>query len=217
MRVTVTRINGKKTHIMLPLSTDHWRCWSAFTDLTASTRAAACMASHHQQLLTPCSASPAENSMLVGSGTAGLTDGFWGWTAWGILVELLCSALCCIQFSHTLYSYSELRISISPCNTTDVARAGCFFLPFHCHFPTALELGWRRNPQSTESCSGYPTFVYLFFPSSFSLKLFRPPLKRNGASLERAASQCEKHCFGEREKIHDFKREKHSQFNKRRP
>lgn len=108
-------------------------------------------------------------------------------------------------------------ISISPCNTTDVARAGCFFLPFHCHFPTALELGWRRNPQSTESCSGYPTFVYLFFPSSFSLKLFRPPLKRNGASLERAASQCEKHCFGEREKIHDFKREKHSQFNKRRP
>jgi len=56
-----------------------------------------------------------------------------------------------------------------------------------------------------------------FFFSSFSVELLQSSLEEDGASLERPASQFEKHCFGEREKIHDFKRDKHSQSNWSRP
>lgn len=48
--------------------------------------------------------------MLVGSGMPYLMDGFRERTTWGMFVELLCSALYYVQFFHTFYSYTELRV-----------------------------------------------------------------------------------------------------------
>lgn len=113
------------------------------------------------------------------------------WTA------MFCTVLCSI-FPYFLFLYRVKGVvDISPGNTTDVARAGCYFLPFHAPWSWGGESAHRAQIRAVGI--QHPAFVCLFFPSSFSLKLFQPSLERNGASLERAASQCEKHSFRERE------------------
>lgn len=190
----------RKSSSMWTLSADHWRYWSALTDLTAFARVAACMASHHQQLLTPCPAPPTRNPMLTGSGMPYLSHGwlprkdYLGNACW---TAMFCTVLCSI-FPYFLFLYRVKGVvDISPCNTTDVARAGCYFLPFHAPWSWGGESAHRAQIRAVGI--QHPAFVCLFFPSSFSLKLFQPSLERNGASLERAASQCEKHSFRERE------------------
>lgn len=41
-------------------------------------------------------------------------------------------------------------------------RCGQSWLLFSA-FPCSMELGWRKRPQSTDSCSGYPTPSFCLF------------------------------------------------------
>lgn len=126
---------------------------------------------------------------------------------------MFCTVLCSI-FPYFLFLYRVKGVvDISPCNTTDVARAGCYFLPFHAPWSWGGESAHRAQIRAVGI--QHPAFV-CFFPAHFHSNCFSL-LWKGMEPLWRERLHSVRSTALEREKIHDFKREKHSQFNERRP